>query len=58
MKKGEIRKKYSPEFKQDTIELAEKIGVSNSPSQVRYTLKEYGLRASHPRSFTRMIKSF
>ena len=34
MKKREVRRKYTPEFKQDAIELAVKIGVSNAAEKL------------------------
>ena len=30
MKRAKVRRKYSPEFKQDAVKLAEKIGFSNA----------------------------
>lgn len=34
MKRAKIRRKYSPEFKQDAVKLAERIGVSNAAGQL------------------------
>ena len=38
MKKGDTRRKYAPEFKQDALELAEKIGVSNAARKLNISL--------------------
>lgn len=38
MKKGDTRKRYAPEFKQDALELAGKIGVSNAARKLNISL--------------------
>lgn len=38
MKKGDTRRRYAPEFKQDALELAEKIGVSNAARKLNISL--------------------
>ena len=38
MKKGDTRRKYAQEFKQDALELAEKIGVSNAARKLNISL--------------------
>ena len=36
MKKGDARRRYAPEFKQDALELAERIGVSNTARKIEH----------------------
>ena len=38
MKKGDARRRYAPEFKQDALELAERIGVSNTARKLNISL--------------------
>ena len=38
MKKGDTRRRYAPEFKQDALELAERIGVSNAARKLNISL--------------------
>ena len=40
MKKGDTRRRYSPEFKQDAIKLAENIGVGEDSKQAGYTSQQ------------------
>ena len=38
MKSGDKRRSYTPEFKQDALELAEKIGISNASRKLSISL--------------------
>ena len=38
MKKEDTRRRYAPEFKQDALELAERIGVSNTARKLNISL--------------------
>ena len=59
MKKREVRRKYTPEFKQDAIELAAKIGVSNAAEKLDIPLNNLlGWEVSHSLSSEVVLKAF